>query len=624
MITGISKAVPEVTSLTQAELNIQEQSGVISQEKLSTVSLVNQNQTPSETSDSESKLMCEESREWIWGFDQQMLVRHEFENFIEGSQITSHEIRLQNNSYAKEPFCDETKASVNRRKKYVPRRFQRRDDLSSVNTRLDSKDKEQTIEGEAVDKNNLNKKGVKLPQLSNTNSAQDTRQSEFSRCSEELGRTPNKCNSSHQPETLSSYVDAVLPSSVRTKAGVLFVIGQNASQSVSIQAEEPVVTVTSSSSRTEVLTGSSLDALIALCSKAGTNTLGNRDSTEIVNSQTVNISSLEATNELVHSKGSDFPLCKETEEASINFSIRQRSAGPNCTTLVSLTPQTDEQKTVGSCVFPMSSQCSGRASTSHATVTTFAVNKSSESTLITDLINETPKVTDTYRQSPTVTVECRAGATVVTKSCVENPIPVIVETYSGSHLSNGSKCEQQLDRKQTRYKRIAPAPRKSVNASLDEPACTASVSSSGCDGGVLYPKIVDSFTLANCNGPSAAEKSSPLPNLYFIPPCNSNLPQINQAYASSPYFGVTPVDNNFMQEFRLEKFYSLSSTREPVKSPVRPQARYYKTTRTNFSRLSLEPICSVIHPLEGFKRPSLSDNSAITEVSAQRPWGWRS
>ncbi|XP_022792066.1 uncharacterized protein LOC111331261 [Stylophora pistillata] len=618
---GISKALPNVNSSTRAELNSQEQAGINSQEEiLSNVSPVTQNQTQSETSDNESNLVCEESREWMWGFDHQMLARYEFENSIERSQRASHGPRLQNADYAKESFSDETKTRVSRRKKYVPRRLQRREDLSSLNTCSASKNEEETNEGEAVDIQNLNEESVKLSQPSNTHSDDDTIQSVSTRCSEEIERTPIARCGSHQPETVNSYVDAVLPSSVRTKSGVLFVIGQNASQSASSVADEQVAGVTSSSTRTEDLTGSSLDALIVLCSKAGMNTLGNRDLTEIINSQTVINASLEA-DEVVSSESSGSTLRKETEETSTDSSIRQLSEGSNSTSSISLTPQTVEQKTVGPCVVSMSSQYNGRASTSQATVSTFAVIKSSGSTIIADPINQTPKVTDVHRQSPTVTVECRGGATAVTTSCVEKPYPVIVETYSRSHVSNTSNRGQQLDRKQTRYKHIAPAPSKSINASFDEPACNAPVTSSDCNSGILYPTILDTFTLANFDGLNAAEK----PDLYFIPPYNSPLPEVNQGYAFAPYrFGVTPVEKNFMQEFRLEKFYSFSSAREFVKSPVRPQARHYKTTRTNFSRLSLEPICSVIHPLKGSILPSLSDNSAISEVSAQKAWGWRS
>lgn len=74
-----------------------------------------------------------------------------------------------------------------------------------------------------------------------------------------------------------------------------------------------------------------------------------------------------------------------------------------------------------------------------------------------------------------------------------------------------------------RYKCIVFVLRKLVNVSLDEFVCIVFVSSSGCDGGVFYFKLVDFFILVNCNGFSVVEKLLFLLNLYFILFCNLNL-----------------------------------------------------------------------------------------------------
>ena len=68
--------------------------------------------------------------------------------------------------------------------------------------------------------------------------------------------------------------------------------------------------------------------------------------------------------------------------------------------------------------------------------------------------------------------------------------------------------------------------------------------------------------------------------------------------------GLISLDNTVSKQAPLEKFYSFSTLKPESKQHSecsRPRLhgkRHYKTTRTNFSRLSLEPLCSVIYPLK--------------------------
>ena len=235
-------------------------------------------------------------------------------------------------------------------------------------------------------------------------------------------------------------------------------------------------------------------------------------------------------------------------------------------------------------------------------------------------------VSDAVSKSPTTTYPCQTeGSSAVSRAytCIEDPFPMIVDTFSGYYIVNGHNTGQLQPNKQQGYRPIVPAPNQSVNVCSDEPASDASVTSGVRSNNIPFPVIIDSFSINENFRAAVAHRSfkykilesqrqaNPVSNLR--PQQTSPPPQVNQGHFSLPHLnqtgqsGYIALDNTvLMKASSLEKFYSFSAPTE--KSPqlpfFRPLTRCYKTTRTNFSRMSLEPICSVIHPLNGFPRQS--------------------
>lgn len=248
-------------------------------------------------------------------------------------------------------------------------------------------------------------------------------------------------------------------------------------------------------------------------------------------------------------------------------------------------------------------------------------------------------VSDTVSKSPTSTYLCQtAGSSAVSRgyTCIEGPSPTIVDTFSSYYIVNEHNSGQLQQSKQQGYRPIVPAPNHSVNVCSDEPASDPSLSSSCRGNDFPFPIIIDSFSI-NENFRAAVghrsfkykileslRQANPVSNL--MPQQTSPPPQVNRGHFSSPYpnqtgrSGYIALDNTvLMKAFSLEKFYSFSAPAEqqPQSPSLRPLTRCYKTTRTNFSRMSLEPICSVIHPLI-----DLASQKSATEVANQRTWVW--
>lgn len=253
-------------------------------------------------------------------------------------------------------------------------------------------------------------------------------------------------------------------------------------------------------------------------------------------------------------------------------------------------------------------------------------------------------LSDTVSSSPTTTYPCQTtGSTAVSRSYsyTDGPFPMIVDTFSGHYIVNEHNSGQVQQNKQQGYRPIIPAPNQSVNVCSNEPASDASVTSGFPSNNIPFPIIIDSFSINENFRAALAHRSfkykileshrqgNPVSNL--TPQQTSPPPQVNQCHFSGPYlnqtgqFGYIALDNTvLMKAFPLEKFYSFSAraVQRPQPPSLRPLTRCYRTTRTNFSRMSLEPICSVIHPLNGLPHQLTSQESA-TEVANQRAWGWR-
>ena len=251
-------------------------------------------------------------------------------------------------------------------------------------------------------------------------------------------------------------------------------------------------------------------------------------------------------------------------------------------------------------------------------------------------------VSDTLSKSPTFTYPCQTpDSTAVSRAYtgIEGPSPMIVDTFSGYYIVNGHNSEQLQQNKQQGYRPIVPAPNQSLNVSSNEPASDPSLTSSCHGNNIPFPIIIDSFSINENFRAAVAHRSfkykilesqrqvNPVSNLtpqQTSPP--SPPPQVNRGHFSSPHLdqtgqsGFIALDNTVhMRAFSLEKFYSFSAPGKQQAQPssLRPLTRCYKTTRTNFSRMSLEPICSVIHPLI-----DLTSQKSATEAANQRAWAW--
>lgn len=720
------------------------QDGTNHQEGLPIVSQVTQNQPTNPPSESESHLNCEESAEWMWGFDEQMSFRYAFDGQLEGffKYGDSPENALKNSTYADEV----AKAAVNRRKKYLPRRLPRT--VSSTNVSSEGIMESEPADEPAVDQVDLpssqpNDKTCISGDDGNTEQSRSTDEQttrwSASPCFEPVVEKPSiGCKNSLDPQRIDCLTDAIL-SNFCAAAEQISVSGQDDShstcsvpgESLATPANSVLSTVTPGSGGT---TGSSLTALIQMCSEAGGG-LENRRSVRQRRTITRDISKkLEGTpgkkdvfpGELAGARMSSSEesagpvtsqdgdsLFERPVETSTTSSSCQLSQASDCNYSVPLTFEGEERATpsliptysavsrhvtssditVTSPVFsnysssssiphtsegeerarpsliPTYSAFNGHVTSSDITATppvfsnysssssscsmnSFVRLTSSDTTatpLVFNICSNSSSsslnsfVNNTVSKSPTTTYLCKTGSTAVTRAnpYIEEPFPVIVDTFSGYYIVNGNNSGQRQENKQQGYRPIVPAPNQSVNVCSEEPASDASVTSGCCGKNIPYPIIVDSFSINENFRAAVAHRSFKYKILesqrqansvsHLTPQQTSPPPQVNRGHFSSPYLnqtsqsGYIALDNTvLMKAFSLEKFYSFSAPAEKqTQAPcLRPQTRCYKTTRTNFSRMSLEPICSVIHPLTGSPRQSTYQKSA-TEVANQRAWGWQ-
>ena len=133
--------------------------------------------------------------------------------------------------------------------------------------------------------------------------------------------------------------------------------------------------------------------------------------------------------------------------------------------------------------------------------------------------------------------------------------------------------------------------------SLNENAQNVAAGKESLEASSSYPH----FSIPQNSHQSLGNDRSPLPpgnEKYFLR-LNSNGKDYHRCSA-----GLISLDNTVSKQAHLEKFYSFSTLKPESRQHSecsRPRLhgkRHYKTTRTNFSRLSLEPLCSVIYPLK--------------------------
>lgn len=168
------------------------------------------------------------------------------------------------------------------------------------------------------------------------------------------------------------------------------------------------------------------------------------------------------------------------------------------------------------------------------------------------------------------------------------------------------------DKRPLEYRPIALAPNQPKGTRIRQLEDGGS-----CNDISPHPVIVNVFSLNEnaqvvAAGKESVKASSSYP--HFSISQNSHLSLGNEKYFltlnsnEKDHYrcsaGLISLDNTVPKQAPLEKFYSFSTLKPESKQQSecpRPRLhgkRHYKTTRTNFSRLSLEPLCSVIYPLK--------------------------
>ena len=725
------------------------QNGTNTLELLSIASQVTQHQSSNPPSENDSLLKCEESREWMWRFDEQMSFRYASNGQLEG--LFKYGDSLEDSLKNSTDTDVVAKATVNRRKKYLPRRLQRT--VSSTNVSAEGITESEPVDEIAVDqvhlqlqpndKTSISGDDGKEEQVCSTDD-QMTRSS-ASPCFEPVPKPSITRENSLSPHGRNSHSDDIRSKSCAA-AEQISVSSQDGLRPTSSVSGESLATpakcmLSTVTPRPGNTTGSSLTALMQMCSEAESgldswramrqSTTATRDISKKLQMpgtscgkdifpgelEEARMSSSKKSNGPItsHDGGSlfeqqvetfttssccqlsqekDYPLSSEGDWVKpslipTSFSGHVTSSDITSTSPVFSNYNSNSSSTsinsfvhaTSSCITatpPVSSNCSSndshimdssvRVTSSDVTATppvynTYSSNSShgmnsfvyvtsSDITATPPLSNNyysnrtsmNSFVSDTVSGLPTTTYPCQmAGSTAVSRqyTFTEEPFPVIVDTFSGYYIVNGHNSGQVQQNKQQGYRPIIPAPNQSVNVCSDEPASDASVTSSFPSNNISFPIIIDSFSINENFRAALGHRSfkykileshrqgNPVSNLWrhqTSPP-----PQVNQCHFSAPYlnqtgqFGYIALDNTvLMKAFPLEKFYSFSAPaiQHPQPPSLRPLTRCYRTTRTNFSRMSLEPICSVIYPPNGLPHQLTSQESA-TEVSNQRAWGWR-
>lgn len=605
------------------------------QESLPVVSQVGQNQFTNQTNERESHLTCQESAEWMWGFDEQMSMRYASENQLEDfvKQRDSSTNVSRNATDASEVARDASKATVNRRKKYLPRKLpQRTRTASSPDASSAFEDNEEaTSTAPATDIPIVGKVDAPSSQPndttiskcgeSNEETAQspslDTTESPASPCFEPPEKRPViTCNNAPQQETITDHTKAILEKFLSPSRLNSFNNSSN-----SLKTSVTPANYSLSNLGLAGNTASSLNALMQMCSEAEGRLTKQRPLRKLKNVARERFEGILArkaspsgefaevtTSSSEQSDGLGGDSLFERPEKTSTTSYRQLPQQNDCNVTASLNSEVEPR--TRSSPLPTSSLSSGHVTSSDITATSSVISSSVSS-------NNCSSSSSDVNKSPTTANRFQTGSSAVTiANTVEDPLPVIMNTFSGYYVVNGDNSGRPVENKQHGYRPIVPAPNQSVNICSDEPTSDSSDTSSSCSNSIPYPIIVDSFSINEDFRTAVGHRSfkykileaaqqARLSSSHFVTPQMSPPPQVNLGYFSSPnsyqtsHSDFIALDNTVhMQPFSLEKFYSFSTPENQARvARFRYQNRYYKTTRTNFSRLSLEPICSLVYPL---------------------------
>ena len=615
----------------------------IKQERLADSPQVTANHLANQTmqvSECESKLACKESTEWMWKFDEQMSLRYspeypELEGFLPTRDDRPANATTNKNEDSNpgnvttniDEVNDIAKSTVNRRKKYLPRKLQRTSDLPVTGTSVMTM--EERIEmpnDDQVDKPPTQSQDYKCDWEDKTE--RSTSCSDAATLMDSSVVTSPIVEADKTSSSQDRDQNSVL-SRFQTAAG-LSVTSQSVSRLPSKESDSQMSVPDDTSSRRENTVDSSLNALIQMCSNAE-GSLGDRSYVPWSNQEQEMLSTLRSLGHFPPSQ--QFAQASPTSSCnSLSSQDEQRSETQSTSDNAGLAIQlsrTDERS-----VDTRVSEADARAhpslptasSTTSEHVTSFARHSSTSLSVttatLTAVSGSSKMILKNYISDKGLTTTDRppTNSTAATSGNVSatNPLPVDSISNPTNKLSGG----QLPGNKQPGYRPIVPAPNQSVDSVVAMPPSDASLESGYYNDTTPYPIIVDTFSITE-NIQSALEQqgSSEVRSSYshIIPSRNTPPPQVNLAYYAAPnpyqtgqtgHPGFISLDSTVaVQALSLEKFYSFSLPKIQDHETHRSRyygSRHYKATRTNFSRLSLEPLCSVIYPLTSCTRQSVN------------------
>lgn len=586
--------------------------GMPSQEKISSTTQVMEDQPTEQmpySSEGEAELTCEESTEWMWGFDEQMSLRYsperpELEAFLpkkidnlKGADKVNNEPKqgscvgdAKRNGDGVNVFVQST---VSRRKKYHPRKLHRADDVTPANDGSSANEERVQLNVDVPPVIETTEANVLQAQLQDSDCNEDDKEEQLQ---PEVGTSPDSAEvtlpvpeadktpcyqdmASLQNQNLHlSSSGAIAGVSVPVQDGPHLLLGESdescANASVSSKPEETVE--------------SSLTALMQMCFEAG--------------------ESASDKSSLPGSKQDQ--RCISTGVSSFcQGHLPQESISPSFYTPVAIGIQSSKPSSYSSGVnlATIASEVEERVMLPYSSLSSPSSEHLTSVTTMSSSLPLPPKSTAAFIDNNTLLIRGEGLETVSTISGLSQATTAIenIVDQSQSLSITDRVYSPEISRapasgnKHPEYRPIAPAPHPS-NLSPDVPSVHVFEDSGYYYDNGSYPIIIDSFSL-NDNFQYSFSKQ-PQVNLSYYP-----TPQLYQTGQACHNVLNTINSTVVKHSLPLEKFYSFPAPNsgdkhQVVRSRLRG-GRHYKTTRTNFSRLSLEPLCSVIYPLTSCSRP---------------------
>lgn len=610
---------------------------------------------------SESQLACQETREWMWGFDEQLSLRYspefsELKGFLP-IQVDDHgnETKISNDTRnhgiqvnSRSNLSDTAKGVVNRRKKYLPRKLQRTDHLSV--TAINLKTGEETSEMQQ-DKPNSNQDNVPLSEsqvnecywkdksevssYSDVSTPQESPDATTSSCVE-AEKAPHFQDVDQDSLLLISRIAVDLPVTCQENscppakesgAGSRDSVQVPPKESGAVTSSVESISSLSPSSRPENTADSSLNALIQMCREdlKAEGTLSDRSYLPRSTRKGELLSTLSSSSSLSVPQVSLWPskissLNPTTSQGEKRNKFPGNSNGGGLATppsaannisVATVVPEGDAG--VHSPPLPPATAISSFSCENLTSVSSNNITSSSVTVATCAAVDSSGRISHKRfildKDTMVTTNRSQMNLTDPTREKSVNPLLVGPIPVHGSETND----EKPPANKHSGYRLIVPAPNQPGEAIIRKPAIDASKDSGYVSDNTIYPIIVDTFSISE-NIQSGLQQQGFVrerpPNSHFLPSQHLHPSPVNLADYSTanPYqtsqtghSGFIALDSTVaVQALSLEKFYSFSLPNKHEHETPRSRlhgTRHYKTTRTNFSRLSLEPLCSVIYPL---------------------------